>query len=881
MCHAQLTRSIRGDKTSVGGMIYRILIVGDGDLSFSLALHRAYGDQISITATTVLESYTALIQEYPHAMGIVQELQQQEHKQQQRHNHQSPCGPQIRYGIDATQLPRYWPGDKPEDLFDLVMFQYPHLGDYSSCCHSEDREESENDGDDDNNNNNYANMSSKMSTNQDNSNPKESLHARNHYSLLAHYFAAAKAVVRPGGCFHVTLRIPQVQSWHLDRARQQAGLIPVPIHQPRYSSGSASSSMAVDAIPPVGSVVSSDPTTIVKHCDGLSVQYPIHWLFQRNHDWKVYDASSSSSSSRIISKASLSKPSSPHRRDQCPHKLTVSITPKTSQSSRQRQRTSARHWLSKYGYKHQMTFPPREQTITSMTAGEKRLRNQRYRPLRRNVDLSGSFHFIFTASTITSTTTTTTTTAISSLDDVVINTNPIPAFFNEGKHVDKDTDDLGVFACMICGLSHFTTGEELLDHYRAPALPIKRQRDILRPCRQAIQESTTERRLIGEQSGARVKETVTPHTPKAQQVVETKAVARIRWTVSPICQLEVTSAHDGKRLRWYMHHHHFQQEQGKHGSLHNWSKRDCERLIQDGMVAINEAIVTDSSRIVRTGDILSITVEDARTPSPPELSEKIDIVDRWSDSDAIVVWKPVGMRTMGMYDKSSLEYLVSQHSTDGPLYRSLSKLDKGVSGLCVLSRTERGKSDSPVSGTIRIRHCFTALVHGRVPECWDSIQELSLPIGDRRRWKRSVNDRTNPPVEDDINDKEMNDTENDNAIFSIRCLERAGYCGNAHVPLLSTLSIETECTCPSLGSLVVYFLRKRTMHPVVGDRFATGEYLSLPRSIQNRLKHRLCIGCTRVEWRNHRTLHPIPDKWSAAYWERHAQAADKTKGIVM
>jgi hypothetical protein len=74
---------------------YRILLtVGDGDLSLSLALVRAYGDQVQVTATKIHPTATALVDMYPHAASIIlQELESY-----------SP-NVTVLFGVDATQLP--------------------------------------------------------------------------------------------------------------------------------------------------------------------------------------------------------------------------------------------------------------------------------------------------------------------------------------------------------------------------------------------------------------------------------------------------------------------------------------------------------------------------------------------------------------------------------------------------------------------------------------------------------------------------------------------------------------------------------------------------------------------------------------------------------
>ena len=88
----------------------RVLTVGDGDLSYSLALARAFGDQLRLTATTLL-SEAELLETYSGTAGCIAELQQR--------------GATLRYGVNATALEAASP---PLGQQDHVVFNHPHLG---------------------------------------------------------------------------------------------------------------------------------------------------------------------------------------------------------------------------------------------------------------------------------------------------------------------------------------------------------------------------------------------------------------------------------------------------------------------------------------------------------------------------------------------------------------------------------------------------------------------------------------------------------------------------------------------------------------------------------------------------------------------------------
>ena len=122
----------------------RILTVGDGDLSYSLALRRCFGEQIELTATTLL-SETELTATYTRAPAILAELRER--------------GVDVRFGVDATAL-ALGPAD-------LIIFSFPHLG--------------------------LTDLSD------------EALAARRHGVLLAHFFASAAPLLADGGRVHLTL----------------------------------------------------------------------------------------------------------------------------------------------------------------------------------------------------------------------------------------------------------------------------------------------------------------------------------------------------------------------------------------------------------------------------------------------------------------------------------------------------------------------------------------------------------------------------------------------------------------------------------------------------------------------------------------------------
>jgi Domain of unknown function (DUF2431) len=160
----------------------RILTVGDGDLTLSLALVRAYRQQVELTSTTLCASSEELCSTYSNSADVVQELLQRKAT--------------VLFGVDATNLHVNPVLLSKHGGFDLILFHHPHLG----------------------------LMTSSNSTD-------EQHHAQRHFVLLAHYFQSAKSLVRcgesdtrghcaasPCGYIHVCLAHDQPQTWQLQKA---------------------------------------------------------------------------------------------------------------------------------------------------------------------------------------------------------------------------------------------------------------------------------------------------------------------------------------------------------------------------------------------------------------------------------------------------------------------------------------------------------------------------------------------------------------------------------------------------------------------------------------------------------------------------------------
>jgi hypothetical protein len=151
----------------------KLLTVGEGDFSCSVALQRAYGNQIQLVATC-LPSRDEVLATYATAEANLRVL---------RDVH-------VRFEVDATKLQHYFAHDDNNDnKFDYILFHHPHLGGGHG-----------------------PSMDDKA-------------HAQQHASLLAHYFASARACLTTNtGTIHVCLGGNQDYSFQLRQTCRRLNL---------------------------------------------------------------------------------------------------------------------------------------------------------------------------------------------------------------------------------------------------------------------------------------------------------------------------------------------------------------------------------------------------------------------------------------------------------------------------------------------------------------------------------------------------------------------------------------------------------------------------------------------------------------------------------
>ncbi|GKY93373.1 hypothetical protein MPSEU_000304900 [Mayamaea pseudoterrestris] len=363
----------------------------------------------------------------------------------------------------------------------------------------------------------------------------------------------------------------------------------------------------------------------------------------------------------------------------------------------------SKHWLSNYGYRHQLTFPQRGHEARSM-------------------NVSASKHYFIQPMTNSE------STALSAIQVQASST----------------------ISCNVCAKT-FKSEEQLNVHLRQPARPpaIAVQESI--PLTLAHTVATTT-----DQPANKVSPSVEHANPSTDSICSTQQCTT------------VSMEHERKRLRWFLQN-----------VMQAGSKRTCEHIIHRGSVLVNECVATDASRILLRHHVVRISEAEvdettATTVARPVVSLsdcKIRQVAAWSHG-RVVLWKPVGMRTSGAFDANSLESVYnSMHANED--YVSLTKLDRGCSGLVLLQKQSAEQSD------VIIELGFSVLVHGAVPDSWLNEFTINVPVDAARRWKK-------PAMDPSTGEKRCT------ATARVMLLEKSN-----GIPL-STLSITTSSTASGM-----------------------------------------------------------------------------------
>ena len=222
---------------------------------------------------------------------------------------------------------------------------------------------------------------------------------------------------------------------------------------------------------------------------------------------------------------------------------------------------------------------------------------------------------------------------------------------------------------------------------------------------------------------------------------------------------------------------------------------------------------------------------------PSSSSTKLDLEISYRKPPILVVFKPSGVRTKGQFP-NTLEAIISEQ--EGIPYSSLSSLDTSSAGLCVLMQS-RQQRDTPLPTVL---HSMTALVYGNIPDSWIPCRNVTVTF--EPKWKKK---RKQADMDSHIQHESVK-------LFPITQDPSMS---------LSTICIQTKNPC---AASLCRFLRLDG-YGVVGDVYCRQEYLKLKRSIRNRIKDKLCIGCYQVEIDGVEIKKDIPDKLMATFWASH------------
>jgi len=457
--------------------------------------------------------------------------------------------------------------------------------------------------------------------------------------------------------------------------------------------------------------------------------------------------------------------------------------------------------------------------------------------------------------------------------------------------------------CNICRVA-FESKEALQKHLASPALPDIMTGDFLHA--KEKEKGPVASQSQNDHLSKKAKMEITKLASMPAQLVPFKSLENAITLV----EASVESRFDSKRLKWLCRQEDFSL------SKHIKSKKECMDAIKIGRIYVNSAVATDSSRIIRENDIITL-IEDSvliREGSSETFKEhekqneegnlgvkvlnEIPLDKQRPSYRLVVAYKPVGIRVVGSFSPNTLEMIIkklSENSRDSKQKEvscaAVSKLDTGCAGLCVLILAN-SISEATIPPTVEVTYNFTTLVHGTVPDEWKDGIYVRLPKNGTRKWKRQKADKDNleilegtdvdpkgNPKEDIEISKSQLDLEH--SLF-ISCIDSLRSTGNENETALSTLVVRSKHDSGRLCSVISFALRKLG-YPVVNDRFCKRELAALPRKMRNRLKQKICIGCYSVQIQlldsnNSTTVeYPCHRRTQCTYWKEILDPSKNTE----
>lgn len=382
--------------------------------------------------------------------------------------------------------------------------------------------------------------------------------------------------------------------------------------------------------------------------------------------------------------------------------------------------------------------------------------------------------------------------------------------------------------CSICRLT-FSKEELLSEHLKNPALPDVQTHSVNKEVSQNIPVNKSEQ---------------AKEIQKKQSTFQPVDVDNARVLIEGT----VSNEFESTRIKWLCRQSTFPL------SKYIKSKKQCEDAIKQGRIFVNKQIALDTGRIVHENDTVSLIeknecVENAADASSRvELSMGVKIIRNIVLEDdgipsLVVAYKPVGIRCVGQFASDTLEMIVK--TSFGHRFglvnlncQSISKVDTGCAGLCVLSLARATDNTIPSPTII---YSFTVLVHGSPNDSWQSGVYVTVPKNGSRNWKRQKTSNDSTDIRTSESKLDLSE-----ALF-IQCSDTYEIKDDQSADnAISTLVIQSSHDNGRIANTISFTCRKLG-YPVVNDRFAKRESSSLPRRMKNLLKQKVCIGCYQVE----------------------------------
>ena len=176
------------------------------------------------------------------------------------------------------------------------------------------------------------------------------------------------------------------------------------------------------------------------------------------------------------------------------------------------------------------------------------------------------------------------------------------------------------------------------------------------------------------------------------------------------------------------------------------SRSEIRSLIENGACFLNDEEWHKVDHRLSEGDVVRISIPDQEAPEPIDPNEIKDLIV-YEEDDMMVVNKPAGLLVHAVNDKDTTKTLAGMlvayygeaaEVGDDPSLRPgiVHRIDKGVSGIMVLAKTQNGFDHLKKQFKNRLaKKTYLAIVHGNMPEHSGTI---TLPIARSKTKGRMV-----------------------------------------------------------------------------------------------------------------------------------------------